>query len=170
MSDEVEVSRRIGAGAAAIWAIVTDPVRHLELDGSGMLRGAVTTMPLTAAGQVFVMAMFYEAHGAYEMDNHVVGFEPGRYLAWEPRPGRGHPDLGVVDADGWHHRWWYRLTPDGPDTTVVTEGYDCSRVPAAEAANMDGGRIWLPSMSETLRRLERAVTLSPCSAYPRRSR
>jgi hypothetical protein len=154
MSDDVEVSRRIEASATAIWTILTDPVRHLELDGSGMLRGAVTTAPVTEVGQVFVIAMYYEAHGAYEMDNHVVGFEPGRYLAWEPRPGRGHPDRS---ENGWHHRWSYRLEPDGPDVTVVTEAYNCDRVPADEARHMDGGRIWIPAMTETLRRLAKAA-------------
>ena len=31
---------------ADIFAVLTDPTRHLELDGSGMLRGAVTTEPV----------------------------------------------------------------------------------------------------------------------------
>jgi hypothetical protein len=41
--------RRAGLGVAAdrrafgeIFAVLANPVRHLELDGSGMLRGAVT--------------------------------------------------------------------------------------------------------------------------------
>jgi hypothetical protein len=41
---------------------------------------------------------------------------------------------------------------------LVTEHYDCSRVPAADRIAMQGGRIWLPAMAETLRRLELAVT------------
>jgi hypothetical protein len=87
----------------------------------------------------------------------VVGYAPDRYVAWEPRPGRGHPDRDRPDAAAWHHRWSYRLRPDGPDATVVTEGYDCARVPADQAAAMDGGRIWVPAMTETLRRLEVAA-------------
>ena len=39
----VSVSRRIGASAGEIFAILADPVRHLDFDGSEMLRGAVTT-------------------------------------------------------------------------------------------------------------------------------
>ena len=35
------------------------------------------------------------------------------------------------------------LTPDGPEATIVTEIYDCSRVPEKERAGMDNGKIWL---------------------------
>jgi len=28
-----------------------------------------------------------------------------------------------------HHQWIYELTPDGPDATIVTETYDCTRAP-----------------------------------------
>jgi hypothetical protein len=68
----VAVSRRIGAPASDIFAILTDPVRHLDLDGSEMLRGAVTTARITKVGDVFVMRMYFSALGDYEMNNHVV--------------------------------------------------------------------------------------------------
>jgi hypothetical protein len=164
MSDDIAVSRRIGAPAHALFRLLTDPARHPSLDGSGMLRGAVSDAPITAVGDVFVIRMYYVEHGDYEMDNHVVGFVPDRHLAWEPRPGRGHPDLAVPDGGGWHHRWAYDLAPAGPAATVVTETYNCARVPPGVRAGMDDGRIWIAAMTETLRRLDAAATRTAGSA------
>jgi hypothetical protein len=59
----VAVSRRIGAPASDIFAILADPVRHLDLDGSEMLREAVTTARITGVGDVFVMRMYFVALG-----------------------------------------------------------------------------------------------------------
>jgi hypothetical protein len=44
--------------------------------------------------------------------------------------------------------------PDGPDATVVTEIYDCSRVPEEARAGMDNGKIWMDAMANTLERLD----------------
>ena len=57
---QVAVSRRIEAPAVDIFAILADPRRHTELDGSGMLRGAVTATPVTGVGDVFVMRMYHQ--------------------------------------------------------------------------------------------------------------
>ncbi|HEY6481003.1 MAG TPA: hypothetical protein VIZ00_13295 [Streptosporangiaceae bacterium] len=150
----VRVSRRIAASASTIFGVLTDPVRHLDLDGSQMLRGAVTTAPVTAVGDVFVMKMYFAALGNYEMNNRVVEYERDRRIGWEPAAGRGHPE----DGGAWGQRWAYELTPDGADATVVTEIYDCSRVAAADRAGMDNGRVWMDSMAETLERLDRICT------------
>jgi hypothetical protein len=90
------------------------------------------------------------------MDNHVVEYEQDRRIGWEPAVGRGHPsyDPDSPEADGWRQRWSYHLTPDGPDATIVTESYDCSRAPAQARAEMDNGRVWIASMTETLARLD----------------
>jgi hypothetical protein len=40
----------------------------------------------------------------------------------------------------------------------VTEIYDCSRIPEDERVAMDGGRIWIESMSTTLERLDGLCT------------
>ncbi len=152
--EPVTVSRRIAAAASDIFTVLADPRQHLELDGSGMLRGAVTDAIVTKLGDVFVMKMYYSEHGDYEMNNHVVEYERNRRIGWEPVAGRGHPDEFATDAR-WGHRWAFHLAEDGPAATVVTEVYDCSRVPADQRASMDGGRVWIESMAETLERLER---------------
>jgi hypothetical protein len=154
--EPVAVSRRIAAAAADIFVILADPRRHTDLDGSGMLRGAVSDGVVSAVGDVFVMRMYYPPHGDYEMNNHVVEYEVNRRIGWEPEAGRGHPDTapGSTAPTRWGHRWTYELTPDGPDATIVTETYDCCQAPEDEQASMDGGRIWVKSMTETLELLD----------------
>ena len=43
-SKKVEVSRRIEAPATRIFKILANPHRHLDFDGSGMLRGLSSTV------------------------------------------------------------------------------------------------------------------------------
>jgi hypothetical protein len=152
----VAVSRRICAPAREIFGVLADPVRHPEFDGSESLRGAGTTAVISGVGDVFVMKMYYPHIGDYEMNNHVVEYEQDRLIGWEPEAGRGHPEAAADGADSprWGHRWSYQLTPDGPDATIVTEIYDCSRAPDDERAEMADGRIWTGAMAETLQRLD----------------
>jgi hypothetical protein len=147
----VSVSRRIGATASSVFGMLSDPTRHIDLDGSGMVRGAVVGDPVTAVGDVFTMRMHFPALGHYEMENHVVEFERDRRIGWEPVAGRGHPQQG---EQPWGHRWSYELRPDGPDGTIVTEIYDCSRAPAAGQSSVAGGRLWMDAMLATLDRLD----------------
>jgi hypothetical protein len=131
----------------------------MELDGSGMLRGAVTTTPISGVGDVFVMKMYFAKLGDYEMNNHVVEYEPGRRIGWEPEAGRGHPGAAAEAGAGrWGHRWSYELVSDGPGATIVTEIYDCSRAPAGTRADMDDGEVWAEAMARTLERLEATCT------------
>lgn len=153
----VSVSRRIAAPAAEIFRILTDPRRHTEMDGSGMLRGAVSDRVVSGVGDVFTMRMYFEPLGHYQMNNHVVEYQPDRCIGWEPAAGDGH--RGATDGvQRWGHRWSYELAPDGPAATVVTESYDCSSAPADERASMRDGQVWLDAMTETLRRLESLCT------------
>ena len=156
----VTVSRRIEAAAGDIFRVLANPRRHLDIDGSGMLRGAASEAMICGVGDVFTMRMYYSEHGNYEMNNHVVEFEQDRRIGWEPEAGRGHPDTAPdsTAAARWGHRWSFELVPDGPDATIVTEIYDCSRAPEDERAGMDDGRVWVKSMAETLERLDRACT------------
>ena len=156
----VTVSRRIEAAAGDIFRVLANPRRHLDIDGSGMLRGAASEAMICGVGDVFTMRMYYSEYGDYEMDNHVVEFEQDRRIGWEPWAGRGHPDTApdsTAEAR-WGHVWSYELTPDGPDATIVTEIFDCSRAPEEERVDIDNGKIWAKAMTETLERLDRACT------------
>ncbi|WP_372350925.1 SRPBCC family protein [Streptomyces sp. KL116D] len=149
----VAVSRHIGAPAGEIFRILADPGRHMDLDGSGMLRGGVCDAVVSGVGDVFEMRMHNERYGDYEMINRVVEYEPGRRIGWEPRPGRGHPDATVSGA-AWGHRWIFDLVPDEGCATVVTEIFDGSRMPEDKRAEVDGGRAWWQTqMVSTLDRL-----------------
>jgi hypothetical protein len=161
----VTVSRRIGAPAHEIFQILADPARHQDLDGSESLRGAVTTAVISGVGDVFVMKMYFDHLGDYQMNNHVVEFEQDRRIGWEPEAGRGHPGAAPDGAESnrWGHRWSYQLTPDGPDATIVTELYDCSRAPEQERVGMKNGQVWAESMAKTLERLDALVAGQPGS-------
>jgi hypothetical protein len=162
----ITVTRRIVSPASAIFQILADPGRHRELDGSGMLRGVVSGAMISGIGDVFVMKMYFTELGEYEMNNHVVEYYQDRRIGWEPQAGRGHPNA-VPEAERqarWGQRWSFELTPDGPDATIVTEIFDCSRVPEDERVDIDNGNIWVESMNRTLERLDGLCTRPPGAA------
>jgi hypothetical protein len=95
-----------------------------------------------------------------------VEYEPGQRTGWEPEAGRGHPNA-VPEAERqarWGQRWSFALAPDGPDATIVTEIFDCSRVPEDERVDIDYGNIWVESMTRTLERLDELCTGQPGAA------
>ncbi|MCW2543352.1 MAG: hypothetical protein JWM40_904 [Frankiales bacterium] len=158
MTDEtlttVSVTRRIASSAEAIFEVLATPSRHRDYDGSRMLRGTESG-PITAVGDAFVMNMYFlPLGGDYSMINHVVEFEAGRLIAWEPENGPGHLEVGAPNAR-WGHRWRFELEPDGPEATVVTETWDGTGIPAEDA---EDGRQWIPSMEKTLERLDQLLT------------
>ena len=159
----VQVSRRIEAPANLIFEILANPQRHMDFDGSGMLRGAVLDRQLSNVGDTFTMKM-HRLGDDYLMLNYVVEFEPERRIFWEPAPGdlsraEGNDPSKVGIPAG--YRWGYILTPDG-GATIVTEVFDCS--PLSESLLSDGG-AWinginsvLESMTASLKKLEKIST------------
>jgi hypothetical protein len=167
-SKSIEVSRRIEAAAAPIFAILANPQRHTDFDGSDMLRGAVVDRPISGVGDTFTMKM-HRLGDDYLMINYVVEFEPDRRIFWEPAPGdpsraeNDDPSKVGIPAG---YRWGYILTPDGDDATVVTEVFDSGTVTEEirQALFSDGG-AWingnnsmLASMTASLERLETVLT------------
>ncbi len=128
MADEtVSATAIINAPAEAIFAVLADPVKHAAIDGTGWVCEPLDSQPLTAAGQVFRMAMYHPNHpdGSYQMANRVQMFDPPHTIAWEPGQDTGDGDLRF---GGWV--WRYDLAPAGPSRTTVTLSYDWSAVPA----------------------------------------
>jgi uncharacterized protein YndB with AHSA1/START domain len=100
-SKPVEVSRRIEAPVTRIFEILANPQRHMDFDGSGMLRGAVFDRPISGVGDAFTMKMNFDRLGGdYLMLNYVVEFEPDRRIFWEPAPGDLPPADGEPSAVG----------------------------------------------------------------------
>ena len=152
----VAVSRKIQAPAARIFEVLADPRRHVDIDGSDMLRGAMSDDVITAVGDVFSMKMYMEDVGDYVMMNYVVEFEPSRRIGWEPAPGDaaasedGEYPIGIPAG----HRWSFELTPDGTDATVVTERFDCSSASEDLREATQNGETWIEGMTATLARLD----------------
>jgi hypothetical protein len=171
MSEEskpVEVSRRIGAPPAIIFNILANPQRHMDFDGSDMLRGAVHDGPISDVGDTFTMKM-HRLGDDYLMLNYVVEFEPDRRICWEPAPGdpsraEGDDPSKVGIPAG--YRWGYILTPDGDRATVVTEVFDYGTVKEEIRRSLQGdGAAWingrntmLESMAASLEKLDRIST------------
>lgn len=167
-SKPIEVARRIDAPASAIFEVLAHPQRHMDFDGSGMLRGAMLDRRISEVGDTFTMKM-HRLGDDYLMINYVVEFEPDRRIFWEPAPGdpsraEGDDPSKVGIPAG--YRWGYVLVPDGDEATVVTEVFDFGTVTeeTRQALLSDGG-TWIngnnsmvESMAASLERLEKVIT------------
>lgn len=105
-----------------IFALLTDPNRHAEIDGSGTVRGRLraSEVPLRL-GSRFGMAMRFGPL-PYAITNWVVEYEENRRIAWRHWGG---------------HRWRYQLEPvDGG--TKVTESFDYSTALAPPVIELIG--------------------------------
>jgi uncharacterized protein YndB with AHSA1/START domain len=149
VSDVESVERTIAAPPTAIFALLTDPRRHHEFDGSGTVRkprgGAPEKLSL---GATFGMSMRLGL--PYTMTSTVIEFEPDRRIAWQTWA----PGLGRLVAGG--RIWRYELEPvDGG--TLVRESWDISKervkavVAPARAKSVE-------AMTKTLERIEKIVT------------
>ena len=129
MADEcVSATTIINAPAERIFAVLADPAKHAAIDGTGWVREPRDSQPLTAAGQVFRMAMYHPNHpeGTYQMANRVQVFDPPHAISWQPGQDTGG---GGLQFGGWV--WRYDLAPAGPSGTRVTLSYDWSAVPGS---------------------------------------
>ncbi|BDH15562.1 SRPBCC family protein [Streptomyces hygroscopicus] len=167
----ISVSKDIEATPRQLFAVLRDPARHAELDGSGMLRGRPEGPSLLGPGDRFSMGMA-QGRIAYRSVNVVVEYEKDRLIAWETwGEFRGRRLVGG-------QRWRYELTPvDGPDdadgtdgtvgmdgtgsagTTRVTHTYDWSRarLPRLVVELPGFPKRMGPAMATSLERLASAV-------------
>lgn len=113
----IEVSLVVDAPASRIFDFLAEPDNHVSFDTSGMVRGSADHRTVRAKGDVFVMNMHNPDKGAYQVENHVVLYEPGRALGWAPA-SPGQPPAG--------HTWVWRLRPLDADRTLVTQTHDWS--------------------------------------------
>ncbi|MCC3281724.1 MULTISPECIES: SRPBCC family protein [Arthrobacter] len=122
MSNEqstISVSRVIDAPAGDIFHLLSNPERHHELDGSGMVVSDEKTDRIAKVGDVFTMNMNNSKMGEYKTDNHVTGFDHNKLLAWKTA-------VAGTEPAGWE--WMWELASMGPDSTEVTLTYDWSKV------------------------------------------
>lgn len=148
-SDIETVQRMIPAPPEAIFALLADPTRHREIDGSGTVRDAKGQSSRLKLGDTFGMSM--KMGIGYSMVSTVVELEENRRIAWQTRgPGR----IGRL-AGG--RIWRYELEPvDGG--TLVKESWDISEESAATRplVRMSGAKT-RKNMEATLARIEQVV-------------
>jgi uncharacterized protein YndB with AHSA1/START domain len=147
--DVASVERFIPAPAAQIFALLADPTRHQEIDGSGTVRGAKEGSQRLALGSTFGMSM--KAGLAYSMASTVIEFEDDRRIAWQTRPVQSLPKRFVGGRI-----WRYELEPrDGG--TLVRESWDITQEQHSWAVRPLRSRT-IEAMTKTLERIERVVS------------
>ncbi len=120
MSRSVSRSAIVAAPPAEVFALLADPRRHAEIDGSGTVKGLVQGPDRLSLGDRFGMRMRLGV--PYVISNEVVELEPDRRIAWR--------HVG-------HHVWRYELEPtDGG--TRVTESFDWAHARAPLALELLG--------------------------------
>ena len=59
----IQVTGTVEAPPAALFAVLSDPARHVEVDGADMLRGLDSVLsPVTSTGDAWVMNMEQDRH------------------------------------------------------------------------------------------------------------
>ena len=142
MSDQiVSASRVINATPEQIFELLTDPTRHGEIDGSGMVQQARGEQQRLEMGSKFGMDMKF-GFLPYRITNTVVEFEENRLIAWQ--------HFGK-------HRWRYELEPvEGG--TKVTESFDWSTAISPKAIELMGyPKQHQGNIEQTLERLAGVV-------------
>jgi uncharacterized protein YndB with AHSA1/START domain len=111
----VSASREIAADPGPIFELIADPAVQPRWDGNDNLAAAPAGQRVYRAGAVFTMTLT----GGAIRENHVVEFEEGRLIAWNPaEPGQEPPG----------HLWRWSLEPAGASRTLVTHTYDWTRL------------------------------------------
>jgi hypothetical protein len=94
ITEQVTASTTVEAAPEEVFAVLADPSAHADIDGTGWVRASLDGDRITAAGQVFRMAMYHPDHPDkdYKIANRVEVFDEPRAIAWQPgqespRPG-----------------------------------------------------------------------------------
>jgi uncharacterized protein YndB with AHSA1/START domain len=105
---QISRSVEVNAPASELFAIVADPRRHRELDGSGLVRDNIRGPERLGPGArfSFKMAMYGLP---YRITSTVTAFKPDELIEW------AHP---------FGHRWRWEFAAVTPTTTQVTETFD----------------------------------------------
>jgi uncharacterized protein YndB with AHSA1/START domain len=137
----VSRSIQVAAPVADVFALVVDPHRHPELDGSGTVRDIDVKGPHRLnTGDKFTVGM--TQYGLpYKITSKVTAVEDDHLVEWQ------HP-LG--------HRWRWELTEVSPGTTKVTETFDYStaklplivQIGGFQKKNADGIEATLQALAE----------------------
>lgn len=118
---KVSRSADVRAPAQELFAVIADPHRHGELDGSGTVKDAVKGPHRLSQDARFSVNM--KQYGVpYRITSKVTQYVTDRVVEWQ------HP-LG--------HRWRRELAPQPDGTTRVIETFDYSTVPGLQAKALE---------------------------------
>ncbi|MBV8983306.1 MAG: SRPBCC family protein [Acidimicrobiia bacterium] len=124
-ADRVSVTRRVVAPANRIFSLVSDPLGHVEIDGSGMLQAAPDARPLTAVGQTFHMDMDRRPlgdvpnMGEYKVHCTVTQLIPDRLIEWT---------VGAVGKPAAGHVYGWQIEPLSDRECLVSNYCDWTNV------------------------------------------
>jgi hypothetical protein len=107
----------INAPAEQIFALLANPRRHKEIDGSSTIQENLSGPDKLVLGSKFGMQMHLGVD--YRISNTVVEYEENKLIAWR------HIGRWI---------WRYELVNIGPQSTQVTETFDASRAPLISKA------------------------------------
>ena len=148
-ADVVSVERVIAAPPEPIFALLADPARHRDIDGSGTVRDAKS-----GGGEQLHLGAKFGMHMKlglpYSMESTVIEFEPNRRIAWQTRPP------GIFAGLGGGRIWRYELIPEG-EATRVRESWDISEE-KVKAVVRPAAKKTREAMEKTLERIASLVT------------
>ena len=107
----------INASAEKIFAILANPHRHKEIDGSSTIQENISGPDKLILGSKFGMKMHLGVD--YRILNTVVEYKENSLIGWR------HVGRWI---------WRYELVNLGPQMTQVTETFDASRAPLISKA------------------------------------
>jgi hypothetical protein len=154
-SERVSVTRRIAAPARDLFAIVSSPAGHVDIDGSGMLVAAPDATAVSAVGDTFVMDMDraplndFPEMGKYKVLNTVTKFVPDRLFEWNVG-GLEHPPLG--------HVYGWQLEPVSETETDVTNYCDWTEIAPEMLELLSWPIVPLVMLEHSVEKLERIAT------------
>jgi uncharacterized protein YndB with AHSA1/START domain len=124
-ADRIAASGTVAASPAEVFRIVTDPVLHVEIDGSGMLEAAPGARRLEAVGDTFEMDMDREPlgdqpMGKYRSVNTVTRIVPDELLEW---------NVGLPGQGPFGHVYGWEITALGWRRTKVTNYCEWPEIP-----------------------------------------
>jgi hypothetical protein len=119
------VRQIVEAPPSAIFELVCDPKRQVEIDGSGMLQAAPDSRPVTSVGDTFEMEMDREPlgdlpMGRYKAFNTVTKFVPDALLEWS---------VGSRERRSYGHVFGWEIRPVDDAHTEITNYCDWTDAP-----------------------------------------
>ena len=149
-TERLEVSRVVPAPADAVFAVLTDPEGHVDIDASGMLMSAEGE-PVRQAGDRFLVHMDRDALGdvplgKYDVEVVITKLVPDEEIAWTVEGRFAHV----------RHIYGYRLEP-AEGGTRVTSYYDWSEITEEWRQRLTFPVVPESALKATLGILERTV-------------